>query len=226
MKNLLVFWCLFTFTNVAAQHTTVLVSMPVQLNQVETSGKVRRLLKNSGLTADSMMIKLNQTIQAHFNHKINDYRLVNSSDVLLKTMLDSSEIIKMLPSSHLEKLAATKGFKKLQISNHNSGRIHYQGRHFFPIAIEAGKADLLKNNAVYFILLNKIDIKYSGNSGFVIHYEIYDSTFNRVYGDRFDHFLKLSGDMYFSTFMFYLNYCLENFSTELSSNLNKIQNKR
>jgi len=216
MKLILIFCCVLITLTGFTQDTTVIVTLPIHKSQVDISGKVKRMLHNNGIMEDSMIVHLNTKFTSAISRLMPGVRLVFCDSMILRQMLDSSSATEMFTTTHLRKVSDATGFKKIKTNNNNGVEKRYTGRSFNPYAISMGKKEMDNQKAIKFIMINRIEIKYSGSSGFVVHYELYDKDFNRIYGDRYDHFLNISRDMYYSTFTYYLNYCVEDLCTKLS----------
>lgn len=213
-KFLRVLLFLLVPVSLLAQQPKVLLITPFSVSQLEYR-PVRKILKKNNVTVDSLINHINTKYISSLTHLMSETEVMMADTHLIHLLNDSSEIEEMFTSSHLEKINEAKGFKKLQRFNQNENDVRYYGRHVRESVKYIVQQELIKNKVDYFVVLNKIALTGNSKTGFAVHFEIYDQQLNRVYGNKFYQFMSTSNKMYFSTFLYYLDYSLEGFVKRL-----------
>ncbi len=217
MRTKLIVLIVFVFFpfGLYSQEPKVILINHLQKEFLKTRGAVNRLLKKNDVSEDSLLNYLNIKSHEWMKHLFPGTNVLIVDTGLMHQVDTSSSVEEMFTSSHMEKIVAAKGFRKLQRYNQNESAVKFSGRQLNEESKTAVQMEMVKQGANYLIFLNKVDLSDLGKTGFSIHFEIYDRNLIRIYV-KYVHFLRVSGNMYYSTFLFYLDYCLEGFNKNLA----------
>jgi hypothetical protein len=188
---------------------------PVQTENLKPGGCVRHLLKQNHVTRDSLVTLMSQKILRDLKTRLPDAEFILVDSTFLKLLADSSVLKQSQTTSNLDVINGVAGSMYSKTQKKDKAK-YYDGRNFTAGGIALGQEMMLQKQIKYFVLLNKFE----ADADFEIHFELYDSSFTKIYGNKFARPQSLSRNMFFSTFLYYLDHFLESFDEEL---LNKIK---
>jgi len=204
-----------------SQVPEIVLYFPIQSKHIKIGAATRKLLKNNTVDKDSLTRFINSTLLNILDKEFEEEIIVLNDSLILHSVDTGTVLKRIFTSDHLEKIQSSKGFVQVSHYNNNTPDVRFTGR-MFPQEISSMiQTELLSRNTKYLILINEVEIK-DGINGFIIHYEIYNKSFTRIYGNKYIHFMDVGKKMYYSTFVFYLKYCFEGFNKQLNSVLKKV----
>ncbi len=208
MKFVLSLFLFLLATGIHAQD--IICVSPFHLKNVKFGSSIHGILRKNDLSKDTVILVLNQKIVQGLQSKFPETEFVIADSAFLKILADSAKLREMRTSSSLDVINGVAGSINTP-ANKKSPTAYYDGLNMNAGGVLFSKAVMQNKNAKFFVVLTEFEAA----TDFIIHFELYDKYFTKLYGDKFVRPSYSSGKMYFSTFLYYFDTYLKSFNEEL-----------
>ena len=209
----------FSFLIAKAEQTVLLV--PLQADQVVFNRSTERMLKHNNVTPLEAQQEVVRIIGKSISENLSHYRLINLEfDTAYQYLVKHTTPLQEWQSFKIKKISSHTGYDRYLFVDKNSDNT-YLGRPFREVEKMPFKALKKNHNVSFTIFINKFEIRRSGflarKNSFILHIEIYDEDFRKVYGGKASSEHHIRKKMHFNVFKHFIRKNADAFFKDMSN---------
>ena len=148
------------------------------------------------------------------------FTFINLQNIVdYKYLLDSLDVLCQWNSFQIKKINESKGIDKILLTNNEKPESKYYGRIIAEKDIITFQTLIKKYNFKYIFFINKFETitrrPFSTTTYFCLHFEIYDTTMNKIYGGKSYWNTKISKTMFYNVFYYFVRNTVDDFYKQI-----------